>query len=218
MEGGYLNNDPIVYIVDDDAGIRRSLTSLMRSMDLESAAFHSAVEFLDVFNPMQSGCLLLDVSLPGTSGLELLEHINSQVICIPAVVISADGDVPTVVRAMRRGRLIFWKSPAAIRCFWNRYKSVSSGAHQSAPIGAVGKSAPPIGTPYAGRIRRSRPNHGGQIEQVNCRGSVRQHSRGGSPPLKTHEKDEGRLLGRFDTNDYVDSFSKGRRIYKAGSG
>ncbi len=106
-----MNNDPIVFIVDEDPGIRQSLTSLMRSMDLESAAFHSAVEFLDVFNPIQPGCLLLDVSLPGANGLELLEHINSQVICIPAVVISAEGNVPTVVRAMRAGAFNFLEKP-----------------------------------------------------------------------------------------------------------
>jgi two-component system, LuxR family, response regulator FixJ len=111
MEGGYLNNDSTVFIVDDDPGVRQSLTTLMRSMDLESVAFHSAAEFLDDFDPMQPGCLLLDVSPPGTNGLELLEHINSQMICLPAVVISAEGDVPTVVRAMRAGAFNFLKKP-----------------------------------------------------------------------------------------------------------
>ncbi|MGA2796848.1 MAG: response regulator [Thermoguttaceae bacterium] len=106
-----MNNDSIVFIVDDDAGIRQSLTSLMRSLDLETAVFNSAVEFLDAFNPMQSGCLLLDVSLPGTCGLELLEHVNSQMVCMPAVVISAEGDVPTVVRAMRAGAFNFLEKP-----------------------------------------------------------------------------------------------------------
>ena len=113
-----MNNDSTVFIVDDDPGIRRSLTSQMRSMDLESAAFHSAVEFLEVFNPMQSGCLLLDMSLPGTSGLELLERINSQMVCMPAVVISAEGDVPTVVRAMRAGAFNFLEKPCRDQVLW----------------------------------------------------------------------------------------------------
>jgi two-component system, LuxR family, response regulator FixJ len=111
MEGGNLNNDSIVFIVDDDPGVRQSLTTLMRSMDLETALFHSAAEFLDAFDPMQPGCLLLDVSPPGTDGLELLEHINNQMICLPAVVISAEGDVPNVVRAMRAGAFNFLKKP-----------------------------------------------------------------------------------------------------------
>ena len=108
-----MNNDSTVFIVDDDPGIRQSLTSLMRSIELESEAFASAKEFLNVFDPMQSGCLLLDVRLPGMSGLELLEHINKQDVCIPAIVISAHGDVPTVVRAMRAGALNFLAKPVS---------------------------------------------------------------------------------------------------------
>jgi FixJ family two-component response regulator len=113
-----LNNDSTVFIVDDDPGIRKSLTALMRSMELESVAFHSAVEFLDAFDPMLAGCLLLDVRLPGMSGLELLERINNQAVCLPAVVISAHGDVPTVVRAMRAGALNFLKKPCRDQALW----------------------------------------------------------------------------------------------------
>jgi two-component system, LuxR family, response regulator FixJ len=111
LEYGRLNNDSTVFIVDEDPGIRQSLTSLMRSIELESESFASAKEFLNVFDPMQSGCLLLDVRLPGMSGLELLEHINKQDVCIPAIVISAHGDVPTVVRAMRAGALNYLAKP-----------------------------------------------------------------------------------------------------------
>jgi two-component system response regulator FixJ len=106
-----LNSDSTVFIVDDDQGVRQSLTALMRSIDVESEAFASANEFLNVFDPMQSGCLLLDVRLPGMSGLELLERINRQFMCIPAIVISAHADVPTVVRAMRAGALNFLEKP-----------------------------------------------------------------------------------------------------------
>ncbi len=59
-----MNNESTVFIVDDDPGICQSLSALMRSMDLEATAFHSALDFLDVFNPLQSGCLLLDVRRP----------------------------------------------------------------------------------------------------------------------------------------------------------
>jgi two-component system, LuxR family, response regulator FixJ len=111
MESGFVNYDPTVFIVDDDSGVRQSLTSLMRSMELNAETFGSAKDFLDVFDPMQSGCLLLDVRLPGMSGLELLEHINKHVVCIPAIVISAHCDVPTVVRAMRAGALNFLEKP-----------------------------------------------------------------------------------------------------------
>jgi len=113
-----LNNDQTVFIVDDDPEIRQSLTSLMRSMGLESEAFGSAKDFLDVFDPMRSGCLLLDVRLQDMSGLELLECINKQVVYIPVIVISAHGDVPTVVRAMRAGALNFLEKPCRDQVLW----------------------------------------------------------------------------------------------------
>jgi two-component system, LuxR family, response regulator FixJ len=113
-----LNSDSTVFIVDDDPGVRQSLTTLMRSMELESEAFASTNEFLNVFDPMQSGCLLLDVRLPGMSGLELLERLNHQVVCIPAIVISSHADVPTVVRAMRAGALNFLEKPCRNQMLW----------------------------------------------------------------------------------------------------
>ncbi|MGD0653695.1 MAG: response regulator [Thermoguttaceae bacterium] len=113
-----MNNGSTVFIVDDDPDIRKALTALMRSMELESMSFQSAVEFLDVFDPMLSGCLLLDVRLPGMSGLELLERINNQAVCLPAVVISAHAEVPTVVRAMRAGALNFLKKPCRDQALW----------------------------------------------------------------------------------------------------
>ena len=135
-------NDQTVFIVDDDPGVRQSLSSLMRTMDLESEVFGSAREFLDVFDYMPSGCLLLELrpsqshahagrhahASVGMSGLELLERINGQGVRMPAIVISADGDVPTVVRAMRAGALNFLEKPcrdqllfeAIQECFkWN---------------------------------------------------------------------------------------------------
>lgn len=106
-----MNNGQTVFIVDDDPGVRQSLSALARSMELDSEDFGSAIDFLDVFDPMRSGCLLLDVCLPGMSGLELLEHINHKGICIAAIVISAHGDVPTVVRAMRAGAINYLEKP-----------------------------------------------------------------------------------------------------------
>jgi two-component system response regulator FixJ len=108
-----LDNDSTVFIVDNDSDVRKSLVALMRSMELESRAFQSAAEFLDAFDPMQAGCLLLDVRLPGMSGLQLLKLVNDRAVCLPAVVISARGDVPTVVRAMRAGALNFLEKPCS---------------------------------------------------------------------------------------------------------
>jgi FixJ family two-component response regulator len=115
LGGRSLHNEPIVYIVDDDPGARASLSSLVHAMPLEIEAFHSAEEFLDFFDPMQSGCLLLDLRGGGVVGLELLERINTPLVCLPAVVMSASRDARHVVRAMRAGAIDFLQKPCRKR-------------------------------------------------------------------------------------------------------
>ena len=110
-----MNNESVVYIVDDDPGARASLSSLVRSMRLEAEVFHSAQAFFEAFNPMQSGCLLLELRAGGTSGLDLLERINTPTVRLPAVVLSTLGDVRAVVRAMRAGALDFLQKPCPNR-------------------------------------------------------------------------------------------------------
>jgi two-component system, LuxR family, response regulator FixJ len=105
------NNYQTVFIIDHDEQVRQSLVALMRSMDLDFDTFTSATEFLNVYDPMRSGCLVLEAYLPGMSGLELLERINNQVVYMPAIVISTRGDARTVVRAMRAGALDFLEKP-----------------------------------------------------------------------------------------------------------
>jgi two-component system, LuxR family, response regulator FixJ len=118
-----LNSVQTVFIVDDDHKIRHSLTSQVRSLELETEAFDSAKEYLKTFDPMRSGCLLLEDRSPGShaghhahtsvgmSGIELLEHINNQAVFMPAIIISAHIEVPTVVRAMRAGARDFLQKP-----------------------------------------------------------------------------------------------------------
>jgi len=110
-----LHNEPVVYIVDDDPAARASLSSLVRAMHLEIEVFRSAEDFLYDFDPMQSGCLLLELRPGEMSGLDLLERVNTPLLCLPAVVISAPGDVRAVVRAMRAGAFDFLHKPCRNR-------------------------------------------------------------------------------------------------------
>jgi two-component system, LuxR family, response regulator FixJ len=105
------NNSQTVFIIDHDAQVRQSLAALIQSMDQDCDTVTSATEFLNVFDPMQSGCLVLEAYLPGLSGLDLLERINGQVVYMPAIVISARSDARTVVRAMRAGARDFLEKP-----------------------------------------------------------------------------------------------------------
>jgi len=102
---------PIVYIVDDDEAVRGSLRMLMRSVGLQAQALGSAREFLDGYDRRQSGCLVLDVRMPGMSGMELQQQLNQRGATIPVIFISGHGDVPMAVEAMQHGAFDFLQKP-----------------------------------------------------------------------------------------------------------
>jgi two-component system response regulator FixJ len=103
--------DPIVHVVDDEADVRDAVALLLRSVGLRSALYASAQQFLAEYRPGAPGCLLLDVRLPGMSGLELQERLASSGFALPIIVMSGHGDIPMAVRAMRCGALDFVEKP-----------------------------------------------------------------------------------------------------------
>ena len=98
-------------MVDDDEAMRSSLEWLIESEGLPVETFDSAQAFLDAYYPGRAGCALLDVRMPGMSGLELQEHLRQQQIRIPVIIITGHGDVPMAVRAMKAGALDFIEKP-----------------------------------------------------------------------------------------------------------
>jgi two-component system, LuxR family, response regulator FixJ len=102
---------PIVFVVDDDESVRSSLHFLLRTAGLESRAFGSASEFLTSYDPAQPGCLVLDVRMPGMSGLELQQELNLRGAIIPVIFITGHGDVPMAVEAMQHGAHDFLQKP-----------------------------------------------------------------------------------------------------------
>jgi FixJ family two-component response regulator len=103
--------DPIVCVVDDDPSIREALTSLIRSVGLGVETFGSAREFLNGQRPDAPGCLVLDVRLPGLSGLDLQRDLAAARIDIPIIFITGHGDIPMTVRAMKAGAVEFLTKP-----------------------------------------------------------------------------------------------------------
>ena len=101
----------VVFIVDDDAAMRRSLESLFRSVGLRVEVFASAQDFLRCTPPNLPGCLVLDVRLPGLSGLDLQRRMAEANLEIPIVFITAHGDIPMTVRAMKAGAVEFLTKP-----------------------------------------------------------------------------------------------------------
>jgi FixJ family two-component response regulator len=103
--------DPKVFIVDDDAAVRRSIRMLIRTIGIEAEAFASAKDFLDAYDSKQPGCLVLDVRMPGMSGLELQEKLRDLNANLPIIFVTAHGDVPMAVNAMRSGAVDFIQKP-----------------------------------------------------------------------------------------------------------
>lgn len=103
--------EPTVFIVDDDAALRDALQSLLRFMGLKAEAFPSADAFLQAYMPGRPGCLLLDVRMPGMSGLELQKHLAERDNPLPVILLTGHGDVAMAVEAMRVGAFDFVEKP-----------------------------------------------------------------------------------------------------------
>jgi FixJ family two-component response regulator len=113
-----VETEPTVFIIDDDPAVRQALLTLVRAMRLQAEAYESAQRFLDAVDSSRPGCVLLDVRVPGISGLGLLEQFSREEAPLPAIVMSPYSDVPTVVRAMRAGALNFLEKPCREQQLW----------------------------------------------------------------------------------------------------
>jgi RNA polymerase sigma factor (sigma-70 family) len=102
---------PAVFVVDDDDALRASLRLLLKSLHLPSIEYASAAEFLHKYDPGRPGCLLLDVRMPGMSGLELQQELNRRGAIVPVIFITGHGDVPMAVAAVRHGAFDFLQKP-----------------------------------------------------------------------------------------------------------
>ena len=105
------NSEPIVFVVDDDDAVRDSLSMLIEAVGLKVRTYGNAQDFLDAYDPGQGGCLVLDVRMPGMSGLELQSKLVAKGITIPVIIITGHGDVYMAVEAMKAGVIDFVEKP-----------------------------------------------------------------------------------------------------------
>ena len=106
---------PTAYVVDDDDSIRTLWRWLLESNGIAVQTFATAREFIDAYQPGGPGCLVLDLRLPGMSGLELQEYLKQQEIAIPIVFVTGHGDVPSAVHAIKGGAVDFIEKPFGYR-------------------------------------------------------------------------------------------------------
>ncbi len=101
----------LVFVVDDDAGVRQMISRMVRSVGLRIETYASVQEFLELYDRRQTGCLVLDVRMPGLSGLDLQERLVAREVALPIIFITGHGDIAMGVRAMKRGAMDFIEKP-----------------------------------------------------------------------------------------------------------
>jgi FixJ family two-component response regulator len=102
---------PTIFVVDDDASVRDAISNLLESVGLQARTFESTEAFWKAARPSAPSCLVLDVRLPGVSGLEFQEQLAKANVSIPVIIITAHGDVPMTSRAMKAGAIEFLMKP-----------------------------------------------------------------------------------------------------------
>jgi FixJ family two-component response regulator len=101
----------MVFIVDDDPAVLKSLARLLRAAGVKAATFGSSEEFLERFDPAAPACLVLDIAMPGLNGMALQEALKAKGFTIPIIFLTGQGDIPTSVQAMKRGAQDFLTKP-----------------------------------------------------------------------------------------------------------
>jgi len=110
-EKSVAESEPTVYVVDDDPGVLDAVQLLLRSVGLRARAFSSAGDFLEEYDPDSPGCLILDLRMPGMGGRELQKRLLEMEAELPIIFVTAHGDVPTAVEAVKDGAVDFIQKP-----------------------------------------------------------------------------------------------------------
>ncbi|UXI03407.1 response regulator transcription factor [Photobacterium sp. TY1-4] len=132
-------DEQIVYVVDDDQGMRDSTLWLFESVGLKAVPFSSGQAFLEACDPKANACVLLDIRMPGMGGLHVQEEMQRREIHLPVIFVSGHADVPIVVRAFKAGAIDFIEKPYneqllldSVQQALNRQPVMMAGQHQSA--------------------------------------------------------------------------------------
>ncbi len=119
-----MNIEPCIFIVDDDYAVRDGLGLVFETANLSYQTFDSAEHFLQAYCPGKPGCLLLDMNMPGLNGLELQDELRRRNIHLPIIFLTAHGDIPTTVRAVKAGAVDFLTKPVPSKLLIERIQAV----------------------------------------------------------------------------------------------
>ena len=145
-----MRSDPIVYVVDDDPGVCQTIRAFVESVGLRVATYPSAEDFLQEYDPSWRGCLILDICMPGMSGLELQERLSEMPVHLPIVILTGQADVPMAVQAMRSGAVDVLGKPFSRQTLLDRVREAidrderdrARQAERSATIARISRLTP----------------------------------------------------------------------------
>jgi two-component system response regulator FixJ len=129
-------SEPTVFVVDDDPAMRQSLRWLLQSVGLAVEAFPSAEAFLDAADSTRPGCLVLDVRMPGMSGLHLQDELKARGVTLPIIVVTGYAEVPTAVRALKGGATDFIEKPFSDQLLVDSVRNAIALDQQARALGA----------------------------------------------------------------------------------
>ena len=131
-----MNKNPVVMVVDDDSGVRNAMRALLKSVGLNATLYGSAQEFLGAYDPHQPGCLLLDIRMPGMSGMDLQQELNLRGAVVPVIFMSGHADIPMAVEAMQHGAFDFLQKPFRDQDLLDRIqKAIAKDAERRLALG-----------------------------------------------------------------------------------
>ena len=126
-----MTQEATVFLVDDDESLRDALSFLLESVDLRVESFRSAADFLASLDPQRPGCLVLDIRMPGMSGLTLQKQLVDSGIKLPVLIITGHGDVPMCVQAFQNGAFAFLEKPVNHQEFLDEiHRAIEQDAQQ----------------------------------------------------------------------------------------
>ena len=187
----------VVHVVDDDPAVRRSLAWLLESEGLVVQVHASAEEFLAALIPEQPGCALVDLRMPGMSGLELQQALAARGVALPLVFVTAHGDVPLAVSAMRRGASDFIEKPfndetliAAVR------RALQADAHK--------RGSDEERLAFYGRVASLSPREREVLQAVVAGRANKSTAAALGISIKTVEVHRGRVMDKLATGSLAD--------------
>jgi len=184
-----MDAEALVCVVDDDASMRESLQNLLRSVGLRVEVFASAQEFLHSTRPDVPSCLVLDVRLPGLSGLELQQRMVEGDMAMPIIFITGHGDIPMTVQAMKAGAVKFLAKPFRDQALLD---AIQQALDRDRTAGGTGRVARAVCTAHATRARSDGAGRDRVVEQANHRRTWYQRNHGQALSLTGHAQDAGR--------------------------